>query len=391
MASYISSNANRFYTALESAYGQVGSITALNRIPALKLTVQHQLDMKDRKDKTGSRTFAGLPAGGRKRTNFELRTYLTSWDKTSAGPGYGPLFQASLGGTPQHFGGGTVASSTGAGRLGFSAPHGLTPGQAVASSGEIRFVAAIVDASNVQLNAPFTIVPATGASIGAAITYVPATLLPSASIFDFWDPSTAVQRVLRGAAVDQMAIQINGDYHEVHFTGLAQDVVDSSSFSSGGAGQLQSFPQEPAVAGFDFSVVPGNLGQAWLGTSPNQFLTITSASVVLKNGIDPRSREFGSSLPRAISAGQRHVSASFDLYSQDDDATKSLYQAARQRSPISVMFQLGEADGQVMGVFLKSVIPEVPQFDDGENRVQWRFNSSRAQGTVDDEMVVAFG
>jgi hypothetical protein len=145
------------------------------------------------------------------------------------------------------------------------------------------------------------------------------------------------------------------------------------------------------IAGFDFSVVPGNLGQAWLGTSPNQFLTITSASVVLKNGIDPRSREFGSSLPRAISAGQRHVSASFDLYSQDDDATKSLYQAARQRSPISVMFQLGEADGQVMGVFLKSVIPEVPQFDDGENRVQWRFNSSRAQGTVDDEMVVAFG
>ena len=390
MASYISSNANRFYTVLESSYGQVGSITALNRIPALKLTVQQQLDAKDRKDKTGSRTFAGLPAGGRKRTNFELRTYLTSWDKSSAGPGYGPLFQASLGGTPQHFAGGTVASSSGAGRLGFSAPHGLVPGQGVAAGGEIRFVAAIVDASNVQLNAPFTIVPAAGASLGAAITYVPATVLPSASIFDFWDPSTAVQRLLSGAAVDQMAIEINGDYHEVHFSGLAQDLVDSSSFS-GNAGQLQSFPEEPVVAGFDFSVVPGNLGQAWLGTSPNQFLTITSASVVLKNSVDTRSREFGSSLPRAISAGQRQVTASFDLYSQDDDATKSLYQAARQRSPISVMFQLGETDGQVMGVFLKSVIPEVPQFDDSENRLQWRFTSSRAQGTVDDEMVVAFG
>ncbi len=84
MPSYISSNANRFYTALESSYGHVGSITALNRIPALKLTVQQQLDMKDRKDKTGSRTFAGLPGGGRKRTNFELRTYLTSWDKKSS-------------------------------------------------------------------------------------------------------------------------------------------------------------------------------------------------------------------------------------------------------------------------------------------------------------------
>jgi hypothetical protein len=55
------------------------------------------------------------------------------------------------------------------------------------------------------------------------------------------------------------------------------------------------------------------------------------------------------------------------------------------------MFQLGEAQGQVMGVFLKSVIPEVPEFDDGENRLQWRFRGSRAQGTVDDEIAVAFG
>ena len=39
MASYISSNANRFYTALESAYGQVPAITGANRIPAVKLTI----------------------------------------------------------------------------------------------------------------------------------------------------------------------------------------------------------------------------------------------------------------------------------------------------------------------------------------------------------------
>lgn len=101
--------------------------------------------------------------------------------------------------------------------------------------------------------------------------------------------------------------------------------------------------------------------------------------------------EFGSSLPRAISPGQRSVTAAFTLFSQDNDATKVLYQAARQQSPISVMFQLGEAEGQVMGVYLKSVIPEVPEFDDGQNRLQWKFRGSRAQGTVDDEMAVAFG
>ena len=90
---YISSNANRFYTALESAYGSVATITAASRIPAVKLTVKHQAEATNRRDKTGSRTFPGLPAGGRRRTAFELQTYLTSWQKSSASaPAYGPLF-----------------------------------------------------------------------------------------------------------------------------------------------------------------------------------------------------------------------------------------------------------------------------------------------------------
>ena len=388
MASYISSKANRFYTALEGAYGQVGSIGSSNRIPALKLTVQQQTEVTSRKDKTGSRTFGGLPVGGRRRTNFELQTYLTSWNKPAI-PGYGPLFQAALGGTPLSFGGGTVASSTAGGRLGFGGSHGLSVGQAVSSGGEIRFVAAIADASTVQLSAPFTILPAAGAALGAAITYVPGTELPSVSVFDYWTPATAVQRLLCGAAIDQMEILVNGDYHEFHFKGLAQDVLDSSSFS-GSVGQLQSFPAEPALDAFDYSIVPGNMGQAWLGTSPTQFFTVTNASIVVKNALDMRSREFGSNLPRAVSPGERTVTAAFDVFSLDDNATKGLYQAAKQQSPICVMFQLGEVGNQMMGVYLKSVIPEVPEFDDGQNRLQWKFRASRAQGTVDDEIAVAF-
>jgi hypothetical protein len=390
MASYISSNANRFYTALESSYGSVGAITASNRIPALKLTVRQQLDVTSRKDKTGSRTFPGVPVGGRKQTNFELQTYLTSWDKSSADPGYGPLFHAALGAAPVKFAGGAVASSTAEGRLGFSANHGLSVGQAVASGNEIRFVAAIVDASNVQLNAPFTNAPAAGSQLNAAVTYMPATELPSVSVFDYWSPSAAVQRLLCGAAVDQMEILVNGDYHEFHFSGMAQDVLDSSTFS-GSVASLQSYPAEPEVAEFDYSIVPGNLGQAWVGTTASQFFTITQASVVLKNNVDLRTREFGSSLPRAVAPGQRSVTATIDLYSQTDEATVGLYQAARQQSPISVMFQLGQSAGQMMGVYLKSVIPEVPEFNDGKAHLQWRFRPSRAQGSVDDEITVAFG
>lgn len=390
--SYISSSANRFYTALESAYGQVPAITAANRIPALKLTIRQQLEVTERKDKTGSRTFTGLPPGGRRQTSFELRTLLTNWQQGASSPSYGPLFQAALGAAPALFAGGTAASTTGNGRLAFAAAHGLAAGQAVSSGGEIRFAAAIVDANTVQLNVPFTAPPAAGAPIGAALTYTPATELPSVGIFDYWDPATAVQRFLCGGAVDQMEIDLNGDFHEFRFSGQAQDVVDSASFSSssGNAPQLQSFPAEPAVGGFDYTIVPGNLGQAWMGASATQFFTITSASVTLKNGLDTRSREFGSSLPLAIAPGDRSVTAAFELYSQDDANTAGLYQAARQQSPISVMFQLGEAAGQLVGVYLQSVIPVVPEFDDSKNRLQWKFRPSRAQGTVNNEIVVAF-
>jgi hypothetical protein len=390
MATYISSNANRIYTALESGYGQVGQITAANRIPAVKLAVRQQVQAGERKDKTGSRTFSGMPSGLRRRTTFDLTTYLTTWDKVSQQePGYTPLFRAALGGSPLRFPGGTAAAGTHGTTVVLSGLHGLAVGQAIAHEGEIRFVSAIVNGTTVQVNAPFVNAPAAGARIGSTVTLMPATELPTTSVFDYWSPEAAVQRILYGAAVDQMEIRVNGDFHEIGFGGVARELTDNASFVAG-VGALQEFPPEPVIDAYDSSIVPGHMGQAWLGTAAERFCTITAATVKLENDIDTRWREFGSCQARGIAPGRRKVTASFDLFSKDDEATTGLYQAARQQSPISVMFQLGEVEGQLMGVYLKSVIPEVPEFDDSENRLQWRFKESRAQGTVDDEIAVAF-
>lgn len=389
MSCYISSNANRLYAGLEAAYGQVPAITAANRLPAVKLSAKQQQDASERKDKTGSRTFAGNPAGIRRRTSFELKTYLTGWSGAGE-PGYGPLFQAALGATPMHFGGGVLSAGSTERELTFVAPHGLTPGQAITHGGEMRFVEAVVSATTVELSAPLSVVPAAGAQIGPTVTYAPATALPSVSVFDYWTPATAVQRIVRGAAVDRLQIQVNGDFHEFEFRGGAQDLVDSAAFSSG-MGSLSVFPEEPPSAAFDSSIVPGHLGQAWLGSGPDRFYTITDASFVVDNDLDLRAREFGSALPRCIAPGRRSVAASFDLYEQDDLATRALYVAARQQAPLPVMFQLGQAKGQLCGVFMKRVIPEVPEFDDSERRLQWRFRDSKAQGTIDDEVAIAFG
>jgi hypothetical protein len=387
---YISSYANRFYTAMETGFGQVAAITAANRIPAVKLAIRQQLETAERRDKTGSRTFAGYPPGGRRRTQWQLNTYMTTWGSTSAAPAYGPLFQGCLGGAPAIHAGGTAGSGSTGTTLVFAGAHGLTPGQAVTFEGEIRFVTAVVNETAVSLNAPFSTTPGTGAAIGGTCCYSPATELSSATIFDYWSPATAVQRVLSGAAVNKMEIRVNGDFHEFQFSGDAQDLIDSSSFAQG-MGQLSAFPSEPALAGFDYSIVPGHMGQAWLGTSPEQFYTLTSATFVVDNALELRAKEFGSNVPKGISPGRRTVTVDFDLYQIDDEATRGLYQAARQQSPVSVMFQLGEQSGQLVGVYLKSVLAEVPEFDDSDSRLQWRFKGARAQGTLDDEVVVAFG
>jgi hypothetical protein len=388
MSSYISSNANRFYCGLESAFGITPAVTAANRFSAVKLTARQELDIAARKDKTGSRTFGGVPPGARRKTTFDLKTYLTSWAGGSSTPAQGPLFESTLGAAPLTYAGGTVATVTSGTQIGFSAPHGLAANQAIAFNGEIRFVAAVIDASNIIANAPFSSAPAAGAQLTPTVTYLPATDLPTMSLFDYWSPTTAVQRVLTGAAIDKMSVTVNGDYHEFDFSGLAMDIVDSSSFTSGQGG-LTAFPAEPALTGISLSPVPGNLGQAWLGAAAQQFLTVTEASLQVTNDLDQRSREFGSSMPLAVSPGPRGVTLNLSLFEKDDDATAGLYQAARQRSPIGVMLQLGQSTGQLFGVYLKSMVPEVPEFNDSERRLQWRFTKSRAQGTIDDEIAIA--
>ena len=388
--SYISSNANRWYCASETAYGQIPAITAANRIPAVTMTAQQQRAKSERKDKTGSRTWAGMPQGMRKQTTFDLTSYMRDWADMTTLPPQAPLFQAALGAGGALWAGGTPTTGSDVSNVAFLAPHGLTPGQAITSGGELRFVAAVADANNVVLNAPLSVAPIVGVPIGATSTFGLAAELPSVSLFDYWDPSSAIQRVLCGAAVDQMTIKMNGDFHEFAFKGMAQDLIDSSSFALGQGGAT-AFPAEPASNVNAYSPVPGNLGQVWLGVIPNQFFTVSAASIEIRNNVEMRNKEFGTMLPRGITPGTREVTMTLELFSQDDSASTALYQAARQQSPVSVMFQLGQIGGQLMGVYLKSLVPDVPEFDDSDKRLKWRFRDTRAQGTSDDEIVVAFG
>jgi len=388
MANYISSNQNRFYTALESSYGSAVSVTSSNRFNSLGLNIQQVQAQPVRKDKTGSRSSLPPPLVARKATEFTLAAYLASWNGASQ-PSYGPLFQAAMGASPVISQGLVVASVSTPTAFGTASPHGLNPGAGVSFNNEIRFVATVPGPSTLQLNAPFSTALQSGAALAQSVTYCLSSALPSVTIYDYWDPITAVSRVLVGAAVDSVEFSVNGDFHEFLFSGPASDVIDSVSFTAGQAG-LSLFPAEPQLSSFDYSIVPGSLGQVWLGTPANQFFTLTQCKVLVENGIETRNMEFGSVLPRAIAPGPRNVSAGFSLYEQDDAQTGALYEAARSRQMTPAMIQLGQLQGELLGIYLPNVQPEVPVYDGSDTRLQWRFQACRAHGTVDDELYVAF-
>lgn len=387
MSGFISSTANRFYVALEPQFGIAAAITAANRISAVQLSAHQAPVPVRRRDKTGSRTPLALPNGLRTVTSFGLSTYLTSWNGSEQ-PAVGALMEAGMGAAPQTTSGLQVASATGL-RLETAGVHGLTLGSAISFMGEIRFVASVIDSTTVQLNAPFTGSLPAGAILAPCVTYKLSESLPSVSVYDYWSPSTAISRLVTGAAVNEIHISVNGDIHELTFGGPACDLLDSATFSSGTAG-LPAFPSEPTLTTFDYSVVPGHLGQVWLGNTANQFFSLTSAQVLLANNVQLRAEEYGASKPLALLPGPRQVDVEFSVLAQDDSATAALYTAAKWRNPISAMLQLGQQQGRLMGLYVPSVIPEMPLFKDAETRLEWQFRNCMASGVSNDELFIAF-
>lgn len=381
MACYIASNNNRFYVARETGYGTIAAVTAANRFPATRLGMSEVGEKVRRRDKTGTRTYQGLPVELRRRTTFEVEAYLSSRGSGTEVPRYGALLESAMGGRARVSSGGS-ASIQGL-VLTFAGAHGLSEGMAVTAGGELRLVGAVMDPQRVVLNAPFT--PWMGdAAVGGGVCYELAESLPSVTLYDYWSPESAVQRMLRGAVVDEMDFEVNGDFHEIRFAGVAAELMDSAS--AGG-----DFPVEPAVEALEGAPILGHLGQIWLGLGPTQVHTLTSARIRLKNNVEPRTRDFGSLLPKCIVPGEREVTAEFEMFSRDAAVFDEVYQAARWRQPLSMVLQMGEMAGQMCSVWLKSFVPETPEFIDSETRLRWRFAASRAQGGASDELWVAFG
>jgi hypothetical protein len=224
---------------------------------------------------------------------------------------------------------------------------------------------------------------------GKTVSYPLAHDLKSVTLYDFWSPATSVQRILPGGAVDEMRIDVNGDFHEINFRGEAAELVDNRTFQAQQGG-LAEFPSEPTPSAFVDAPIPGHLGQAWFGTGPEMIHTVKRASISIKNNIDFRRKDFGSLRARCLVPGEREVQVELEMYSQDRTVFNELYEAARLRIGVPQLIQLWNAPGQLCGLWVPNFVPEIPEFLDDEPRLRWKVKASQAQGTAEDELHVAF-
>ena len=388
--SYVSTNLNRFYAALESSYGTAPAIGADDAFRALGMDLELVQQYLERRDKSGTRTFGGVAQGGRRHARFQVRAYAMPGGSAGAAPDLAPLYQAACGGAPLAFGGGTAAAGCTTTSIVFASAHGLAVGQAIGSNGEIRFVTSVPNSTTVVVDPPFTAAPASSSAITGTVAYPLAADLPSVSLFDYWEPGSAQQRIVNGAAVDTMSLELAGDFHTVTFSGEAQDLIDSITFASGQGG-LGAFPAEPSSRNYNGQPIAGHFGQLWLGASPSRFNTLVQGKLNLSNGLELRNSELGSAVPLAVVPGERRVTFEFELFEIDDNATQQLYAAARNRTAVVAFLQLGSTPGRLMGAYRKSLTPQAPRNDGGERQLKWSFAESRAAGTDNDEMWLAFG
>lgn len=389
MSCFIASNQNRVYGALESAFGTAATVDGSDRLPLSAFRLRERRVVNDRKDKTGSRTYPGAPANGRESAAVQLGCYLTEWDTGSGFPALHDVMQSVTGGPVRICGANVVQSITGSQTVSMAQPHGLSSGQGMSCAGEIRFVDAVLDSNTVAVNAPFTKAIQSGEAIGRTITYTLGDDLKSLTVYDYWDPQAAVQRAVAGLAIDELRVNINGDFHEMAFAGEGRTFFDSSTFVDGVAG-LTEYPPEPSLGEYSVSLIPGTLGQAWVGSTVSQSYNVLLGAVRMTNNIEYRRREFGPGVVGCVAGGIRDIRVDLRLSANASSDMSALFSSSRTREPIPIMFQLGEAVGQLCGVYLKSVVPEVPSFEDSQTKLEWTIRDARAQGSHNDELSIAF-
>lgn len=387
MGCYINRTDERVYGAIESQYGQARTVGAADRLRFSRLVVREEIVRGQRRDKTGTRTKHAPHPEIRSENRFEIDCYFARRLPMSPADAMTMMVEASLGGN-------RVANSAaavtvvgqGGKELSFGIPHGLSAGQGVRFRNEVRFVRTVLGPQSVELCAPFESAMQAGEILENAITIWPGDKPKPFTMADYWTPTGVLDRVLAGCVVEEMTVKLNSDFHGATFRGTVREVVAAEGFTAG-AGGLSSFPAEPALNQSPTMLVPGHIGRMYFGGNEYYVLDL---SIGVKNNADTNAREFGQRYARCFSADVREVEVGFSLYASDEAASRALHATARAQQATTAMVQMGNKAGELVGIYLPSVVLSIPAMGEKDSRVVMSYGKCVGYGAANDEISVAF-
>ena len=268
----VSSNNERLYAALETAYGQVPAITAQNRIPLMNLGAKQIPVATGGRIRQEAEHFPGFRTQFAETRSFQLSTLMTEWtNQTARLRRRGRCFKRRWGRAPSLYGRNGGAASRARRRFNSRRPHGLTSGAGdhfgdrnpvCGGGGEYDYGVhqrSVHDYARGRSGNGRDDDVLAGGGLGER---EPLRLLGSKR-----GGTADCERRGDGQDADKSERRFPG----VRLFGAIAGFAGQRELHQRGKGGLTAYPAEPAQTGFDYTIVPGNLGQVWMGATPNEF------------------------------------------------------------------------------------------------------------------------
>lgn len=230
--------------------------------------------------------------------------------------------------------------------------------------------------------------PATVSS-GTSVTYSLSDSLYYFSGMSFRQPATANQRALAGALVKTATFNFGAGVNvaSVSFAGVAPWVVDSFTLPTASVTDAfgwhgMTYPTEPSSHTTNGNQVTGFLGS--IQVNGNTYANFKTGQIKLDTGVD-LSEVFGSYYGGTPEAAERNFTAQLSIYDQDDSTTQALYALCEAKTPVTVIYQIGNQTGNTWTLTLNGVQFASPSLDDGGISFVANIEDSSASGLGLDE------
>lgn len=410
---YSFSRLERCYLQDQPTFGLIpntsgtASVGNSNACRFMKLSMNNDVALLERPDKTGTRSMEGM-TGGRKMGKWSIEMSAHANGTPGTAPDCDPVLNAIFGQT----------AAVGAGSQSITSSTDATPivatcgGAHGVASGALEVVTITGHTTNTNANGTWlayaasttTLVligsSATGAGAGASgsvsrvkRTY---TFVDDVSHFTLWSFRTASgldQRVAHTCVVTEATFNLNQDVATWSANGDCVWSLRSKDFSNSDVYQkagLSTFPSEPSTPVTNGTIIPGftgrfvagqcvaNLTAATFATTATHFTTIRNATIRVQTNNMLIKDTFGSYYPTLTEGDVRNITISFNIYDDDSTEVNDLKHFGDAKLPIDVIINLGTVVGNTFVFWMKNIYLQSHQLGDGQLRFDASYADSRA-------------